>query len=125
MNQDYESVENVAGSEQWVESFEDGVYEDARDAVLDSIEQIERLDPGNRKLVWSGRSPLSFDDSVVRICAAYPTLPEVLIRSHLFGWLEQGELPGDLSDEEMEELDSLMEPWIDDLETVRYQTSDT
>ena len=30
----------------------------------------------------------------------------VLIRSHLFGWLEQGELPGDLSDEEMEELNT-------------------
>lgn len=124
MNQDYESAVEVAGSEQWVESFADGVYEDARDAVLDSIEQIERLDPGNRKLVWSGEDPLSFDDSAKRICTAYPTLPEVLIRSHLFGWLEQGEIPGDHSEEEMEELDSLMEPWIDDLEPVRYQIPD-
>ena len=124
MNQDYESAQNAPGSEQWVESFADGVYEDARDAVLDSIEQIERLDPDNRKLVWSGGSPLSFDDSVQRICAAYPALPAVLIRSHLFGWLEQGELPGDLSEEELEELDSLMEPWIDDLEAVRYHTSE-
>lgn len=124
MNKDYESAENIAGSEQWVESFADGVYEHARDAVLDSIEQIETLDPRNRKIVWSGTTPLSFDDSVKRICTAYPTLPTILIRSHLFGWLEQGELPGDLSDEEMEELDFLMEPWIDDLEAIRYQTSD-
>lgn len=124
MNQDYESAQNAPGSEQWVESFADGVYEDARDAVLDSIEQIERLDPSNRKLVWSGGNSLSFDDSVMRICTAYPKLPAVLIRSHLFGWLEQGELPGDLSEEEMEELDSLMEPWIDDLEAVRYHTSE-
>lgn len=124
MNQDYESAVQAPGSEQWVESFGDGVYEDARDAVLDSIEQIERLDPGNRKLVWTGGDSLSFDDSVKRICSTYPTLPPALIRSHLFGWLEQGELPGDLSDDEMEQLDSLMEPWIDDLETVRYQASD-
>jgi len=124
MNQDYKSAENALGSEQWVESFVDEVYEDARGAVSDSIEQIERLDPGSRKLVWSGGNPLSFDDSVQRICAAHPTLPAVLIRSHLFGWLEQGELPGDLSDEEMEQLDSLMEPWIDDLEAVRYQATD-
>ncbi len=122
MNQEYESTSDVAGSEQWVESFADGVYDDARDAVLDSIEQVQRLDPGNRKLLWSGGDPLSFDDSVKRICAAYPKLPVVLIRSHLFGWLEQGALPGDLSDDEVDELDSLMEPWIDDLEAVRYQT---
>jgi len=65
-----------------------------------------------------------FDDSVQRICTAYPTLPTILIRSHPFGWLEQEELPGDLSDEEKEELDSLMELWIDDLDALRYQTSD-
>ncbi|MDB3935684.1 hypothetical protein N9383_03055 [Granulosicoccus sp.] len=47
----------------------------------------------------------------------------VIIGSHLFGWLEQGELRGDPSDEEMEELDSLMKPWIDDLEAVKYQSS--
>jgi len=124
MNQDYESAEIAPGSEQWIASVADGLYEDARDAVLDSIEQIEKLDPGNRRLVWSGGTALSFDKSVERISTAHPTLPMVLIRSHLFGWLEQGELPGDLSDEEMEELDSLMEPWIDDLEAVRYQSSD-
>ena len=124
MNQDYKSAVEDPGSEQWVESFGGGVYEETRDAVLDSVEQIERLDPGNRKLVWSGGDALSFDDSVVRICNAYPTLPAALIRSHLFSWLEQGELPGDLSDEEMEKLDALMEPWIDNLEAIRYQTSE-
>jgi hypothetical protein len=125
MNQVYESAENTLGSEQWIASFADGLYEEARDAVLESIEQVERLDPGNRRLVWQGGTPLSFDESVEKIFSAYPTLPMVLIRSHLFSWLEQGELPGDLSDEEMEELDSLMEPWIDDLEAVRYQATDT
>jgi hypothetical protein len=49
-------------------------------------------------------------------------MPVVLIQSHLVGWLEQGELPGDLSDEEMENLDSRMEPWIADLDAIRYQT---
>ena len=110
--------------QQWVASFVDGLYENARDAVLDSIEQVVRLEPDNRRLVWSGGIPLSFDESVEKVFAAHPTLPMVLIRSHLFGWLEQGELPGNLSDEEIEELDSLMEPWIDDIEAVRYQSSD-
>ena len=79
--------EHVAtlSSEQWIASFADGLYEDARDAVLNSIEQIERLDPGNRKLVWLGGIPVSFEESVERISTAYPTLPRVLIRSHLFG----------------------------------------
>ncbi|MDC0434444.1 hypothetical protein OAM69_02265 [bacterium] len=64
---------------------------------------------------------MSLDESVEKIFAAYLTLPMVLIRPHLFGWLEQGELPRDLTDKEMEELDSYMEPWIDDFEAVRYQ----
>ena len=90
MNQYYNTVEDAPGSEQWVASFADGLYEDATNAVLDSIAQIERLDPGNRKLVWSGGTSLAFDESVEKICTAYTTLPMVLIRSHLFGWLEQG-----------------------------------
>jgi len=51
MNQDYESAENAPGSEQWIASFADGLYEDARDAVLDSIEQIEKLDPDDLETV--------------------------------------------------------------------------
>ena len=51
MNNDYELAENTPGSEQWVASFVDGLYEDARDAVLDSIAQVKRPDPGNRRLV--------------------------------------------------------------------------
>lgn len=122
MNQEYDAAtSDAAGSEQWAESFADGTYDDARDAVLDSVERVEELDPRNRQLVWSDGERLSFDDSVKRICAAYPTLPAQLIRSHLFGWLEQGDLPGDLSEEESDELDALMEPWIDELEAVRYQ----
>ena len=123
MNQVYESAENAPGSEQWVASFANGLYEDAKDAVLDRIEQVETLEPDNRRLVWSGGIPLSFDESVEKISTAHPTLPMVLIRSNLFGWLDQGELPGNLSDEEMEELDSLMELLIEDLKAVRYQSS--
>jgi len=123
MNQQHESASIIAGSEQWVESFPDGVYDDARDVVLDSIEQVERLDPSNRKLLWSGAVPLSSDESVKRICTAHPELPAVLIQSHLIGWLAQGELPGELSDKEIDELDSQMEPWIAELDAFRYQTS--
>ncbi|MEJ2371366.1 MAG: hypothetical protein P8Y07_11045, partial [Gemmatimonadales bacterium] len=42
----------VIGSEEWVESFPDGLYDLAMELTLQSVEQVERLDPINRKLIW-------------------------------------------------------------------------
>ena len=105
----------VVGNREWIESFPDGLYEAAREIVLQRVEQVERLDPVNRKFIWDDGKALSFDQSVRRIGASYPQLPAELIHSHLVGWLEMGELPGDIPLEEMDEMDERVTAWADEL----------
>jgi len=42
-----------------------------------------------------------------------------LIRIHLIGWLEMDDLPVDLTEEEMEEMDELVSAWADELNGFR------
>ena len=105
----------VVGSQEWVESFPDGLYDAAREIILQSVERVERLDPVNRRLIWDDGKALSFDESVQRISASYPEIPVEFIRSHLIGWLEMGELPGDLPDDQIDELDELVTAWAEEL----------
>lgn len=105
----------VVGSQEWVESFPDGLYDAAREIILQSVERVERLDPVNRRLIWDDGKALSFDESVQRISASYPEVPVELIRSHLIAWLEMGELPGDLPDDQIDELDELVTAWAEEL----------
>jgi hypothetical protein len=109
----------VIGSEEWVESFPDGLYDLAMVLTLQSVEHVERLDPINRKLFWDDGKALSIDESVQRIGASHPDLPVELIRVHLIGWLEMDDLPGDLTEEEIEEMDILVSAWADELNGIR------
>jgi hypothetical protein len=115
MSNESKSPSLVVGSREWVESFPDGMYDVAREITWQSVEQVERLDPINRKVIWEDGKPLSFDESVQRIGASYPELPLELIRSHLVGWLEMGELPGDLPSDQIDEMDELVTAWADEL----------
>lgn len=115
MNNHFGSPSPVVGSQEWVESFPDGLYDTAREIILQSVEQVERLDPVDRRLIWDHGKALSFDESVQRISAGYPEIPVELIRSHLIGWLEMGELPGDLLDDQIDELDELVTAWAEEL----------
>jgi hypothetical protein len=111
MSKKSESPALVVGSQQWVESFPDGLYDEARECTLQSVEHVERLDPINRKIIWDDGQPLSVDESVQRISAIYPDIPVELIRSHLVGWLEMGELPEDPSNE----MEEPVTAWADEL----------
>mgnify|MGYP000010571593 FL=1 len=109
----------VIGSEEWVESFPDGLYDLAMELTLQSVEDVKRLDPINRRLIWDDGKALSIDESVQRISANHPDLPVELIRVHLIGWLEMDDLPGDLTEDEMEEMDELVSAWADELNGIR------
>jgi hypothetical protein len=84
-------------------------------AVDKEIRSIANLDPERRKLIWKDGSELSFDESVERIHARHPSHSEDLIHAHLCGWLEQGDLPEGLSNDEMERLDSLVSEWAEQI----------
>jgi len=109
----------VIGSEEWVESFPEGLYDLAMVLTLQRVEKVERLDPINRKLLWDDGKALSIDESVQRIGTTHPDLPEELIRVHLIGWLEMDDLPGDLTEDEMQEMDELVSAWADELNGIR------
>ena len=64
MSKGSKSPSLVVGSREWVESFPDGMYDAAREITLQSVEQVERLDPINRKLIWDDGKQLSVDESV-------------------------------------------------------------
>ena len=95
------------------------MYEAAREITLQNVEHVERLDPINRRLIWDDGKALSIDESVQRISANHPDLPVELIRVHLIGWLEMDDLPGDLTEDEMEEMDELVSAWADELNGIR------
>jgi len=86
-------------------------------AAEKEIQSIVNLDPARRKLIWADGSELSFDESVERIHTRHPSHAKDLIHAHLHGWLEQGELPEGLSDEEEERLDSLVSEWAEVIPT--------
>ena len=115
MSHEPESPSLVIGSEEWVESFPDGLYDLAMVQVLQCVEHVKRLDPNNRKLIWDDGKALSFDDSLQRVRAGLPQLPIELIRVHLIDWMDMDDLPGNLTEEEIEEMDILVSAWVDEL----------
>ena len=115
MSHEPESPSLVIGSEEWVESFPEGLYDLAMELTLQSVEHVERLDPINRTLIWDDGKALSFDESLQRISADLPQLPVALIRVHLIDWMDMDDLPGDLTEEEIEEMDISVSAWAAEL----------
>ena len=80
------------------------------------------LEPAWRRRQASARSSgptsgerLSIEQSAERIHAEHPGLPRDLIETHVLGWLESC-APESYSERQIEELDRLIEPWLDDYE---------
>ena len=65
--------------------------------------------------VWADGKRLSIEQSAGRIQAEHPGVPRYLIETHVLGWLENC-APDSYSERQLEELDRLIEPWLDDHE---------
>lgn len=85
---------------------------DALDLVFDALEHAG-VDVRRRKIIWDDGKRLSIKQSVERIRAEHPDVPRDQIESHLCGWLENC-APEGYSERQLEELDQLVGPWIDD-----------
>ena len=84
-------------------------------AAEKEIENIVNLDPVSRTLIWSDDKALSFNESVKRIHSRHSTFSRDQLHTHLRSWLEMGDLPDGLSEDEVERLDELVSAWAEDI----------
>jgi len=87
---------------------------EALDLVFDALEHAG-VDARQRQIVWADGKRLSIEQSAERIHAEHPGVACELIETHVLGWLESC-VPATCSDRQLEELDRLIEPWLDDYE---------
>ena len=73
------------------------------------------VDARQRKIVWPDGKRLSIEQSAERIHASHPGVACDLIETHVVGWLESC-APESCSERQLDELDRLIEPWLDDYE---------
>jgi hypothetical protein len=104
----------IEGFLEWMDAPEGQQSIQVLDQVFDALEHAG-VDPRHRKIVWADGKRLSIEQSVERIHAKHPGVPRYLIETHVLGWLENC-APESYSEHQLEELDRLIEPWLDDYE---------
>ena len=104
----------IEGFLEWMDAPEGQQSIQALDQVFDALEHAG-VDARHRKIVWADGKRLSIEQSAERIHAGHPGVPRDLIETHVLGWLESC-VPASYSERQLEELDRLIEPWLDDYE---------
>ena len=104
----------IDGFLEWMDAPEGQQSIEALDLVFGALEHAG-VDARQRKIVWADGKRLSIEQSVERIHAEHPGVPRHLIETHVLGWLENC-APKSYSESQIEELDRLIEPWLDDYE---------
>ena len=99
----------------WMGSAEGELSGEVCDAVWTLLETAD-VDAKKRKIIWENGKRLSIPESVQRIHADHPDFPLDLIEEHLIGWLEMEFAPPTCSQKQLDELDPLIEKWIDNHE---------
>lgn len=104
----------IDGFLEWMDAPEGQQSIEALDLVFDAL-QHAGVDARQRKIVWADGKRLSIEQSAERIHAGHPGVARDLIETHVLGWLESCS-PESCSERQLEELDRLIEPWLDDYE---------
>ena len=104
----------IDGLHEWMDAPEGQQSIEALDLVFDALEHAG-VDAKRRKIVWADGQRLSIERSAERINAAHPGVARELIETHVLEWLENC-APESYSERQLEELDRLIEPWLDDHE---------
>jgi len=98
----------------WMDTPEGQQSIEALDLVFGALDHVD-VDARQRKIVWADGKRLSIEQSAERIHAGHAGVPRDLIETHVLGWLESC-APASYSERQLEELDRLIEPWLDDYE---------
>ena len=104
----------IDGFLEWMDAPEGQQSLEALDLVFAALEHAG-VDAGQRKIVWADGTRLSIAQSVTRIRAGHPGMACELIETHVLGWLESC-VPESCSERQLEELDRLIEQWLEDYE---------
>jgi hypothetical protein len=104
----------IDGFLEWIDAPEGQQSIEALDLVFDALKHAG-VDARQRKIVWADGKRLSIEQSAERIHAEHPGVARDLIENHVLGWLESC-APESCSERQLEELDRLIEPWLDDYE---------
>jgi hypothetical protein len=104
----------IAGFLAWMDAPEGQGSIAAHDLVFAALVHAG-VDARQRRIVWTDGKRLSIEQSAERIHAAHPGLARDLIETHVVGWLESC-APDSYSESQLEELDQLIEPWLNDYE---------
>jgi hypothetical protein len=102
----------IDGFLEWMDAPEGQQSIEALDLVFGTLEHAG-VDARQRKIVWADGKRLSIEQSTDRIHARHPGVPRHLIEIHVLGWLENC-APESYSERQLEELDRLIGPWLDD-----------
>jgi hypothetical protein len=108
----------VDGLVAWMCSPEGQESEQARDAVWPMLETAD-VDAKKRKIIWEDGHKLTIAESVQRIHAAYPDLAVDVIESKVISWLELGFSPENRSEKQLDELERLLDEWLQELQEGR------
>ena len=104
----------IEGFLDWMDAPEGQQSIEALDLVFAALEHAG-VDARQRKIVWADGTRLSIEQSVARIHAGHSGVACELIETHVLGWLESC-VPESCSERQLEELDRLIEPWLEDYE---------
>jgi hypothetical protein len=102
----------IDGFLEWMDAPEGQQSIEALDLVFGALEHAG-ADARQRKIVWADGKRLSIEQSTDRIHRGHPGVPRHLIETHVLGWLENC-APESYSERQLEELDRLIGPWLDD-----------
>jgi hypothetical protein len=101
------------GSSDWIHSSAGRESEEAREVVWPMLEGAD-VDAKRREIIWADGEKLTIAQSVQRIHSAHPDLGVDVIESKVISWLELVFSPDDRSQEEIDELDRLLDEWLDE-----------
>ena len=110
----FEDNPAIEGFLDWMDAPEGQQSIEVSDLVFAALAHAG-VDAGQRKIVWADGTRLSIEQSAERIHARHPGVTCELIETHVLGWLESC-VPESCSERQLEELDRLIEPWLEDHE---------
>jgi len=112
---DLPALDSVPLEEDSLESLDDdgGLRSDAaRETVWPLLDAIQ-VDAKAGKFIWPDGKRLGIEHTVQRIDKEYPELGRDMIENKVISWLEMEYAPKDLTPEQMDEFEELVDRWLE------------